>query len=187
MKPNLTRSPWRRRPSLFFRISRSIRKRWFSRRSSAKLLALAALQRPCRPPPGFHRGLLHPAPQCGLPDAQLQRQLSDAFALRWINRTSRPCTPPRTSSAFASAPAPLLTPVARTLALFGVSIKPGQVHLLLSRLEFRLCQKSVLRFLGDSVEHHGKVVPRSMRSLSAGCVFPNRKVPRPSRRDSLFG
>src|SRR5208283_3018774 len=45
-----------------------------------QFLPLVPCERPCGTPPGFHFGLLNPASQCRLPDAQFQPQLSDALA-----------------------------------------------------------------------------------------------------------
>src|SRR5262249_15417290 len=91
--------------------------------------AFAAGQRPLGTAPSFHLSLSAPTSQRRLPNAQFQRPSVPRFC-RCFGSTalSRPYTRPRTSAASASAPSPSSTPIARTLALFGVSIKPGQVH-----------------------------------------------------------
>jgi hypothetical protein len=74
-------------PPVFFKISRSMGSRWFSRRSSTSSslsLRLSALRFrvPLRPPPAPH-----PEAQRGLLDPQLRRYLPMLFPVSWINCT----------------------------------------------------------------------------------------------------
>src|ERR1700690_1646636 len=128
MKANLTRSPWRRRPSLFLgfrapsaaadshavtapvlpvRRSSTLRLDLAQHRSRPAVPSAARRSRPAPVPAQSRRYSCHYRPPAAPP---------------------RPCTQPKTSAACPARVSPSATPNC-TFVLLGVSTQPGQVHL----------------------------------------------------------
>ena len=122
----------------FFRISRSIRSRRFSRRSCTSSSRSLRRQRPLGTAPSFDLGLPHPTSQRRLPQAQLHAP-SARRSCRCLGSTapSRPCTRPRTSAASASAPSPSSTPIAHFRAFRSVHETGASPAVLRDRREGR--------------------------------------------------